>query len=85
MPASTSIPTCCTPGSALGPGPPDQGRQLRTGKRHHAARLLDKLARGEESLRAVTLVEGWNFRQVRAALAKSDQLKPTRSRWTDAT
>src|SRR4051812_32731049 len=39
-------------------------------------RLLDKLARGEESLRAVTLVEGWNFRQVRAALAKADQLKP---------
>jgi UPF0755 protein len=39
-------------------------------------RLLDKLARGEESLRALTLVEGWNFRQVRAALARSDQLKP---------
>jgi UPF0755 protein len=39
-------------------------------------RLLDKLARGEESLRAVTFVEGWNIRQVRAALAKSDQLRP---------
>ncbi|MDB5751291.1 MAG: hypothetical protein JWP65_1712 [Ramlibacter sp.] len=39
-------------------------------------RLLDKLARGEEALRAVTLVEGWNIRQVRAALAKGDQLKP---------
>jgi UPF0755 protein len=39
-------------------------------------RLLDKLARGEESLRAVTLVEGWNIRQVRAALAKADQLRP---------
>jgi UPF0755 protein len=39
-------------------------------------RLLDKLARGEESLRAVTLVEGWNFRQLRAALARSDGLKP---------
>jgi UPF0755 protein len=39
-------------------------------------RLLDKLARGEESLRAVTLVEGWNFRQLRAALAKADQLRP---------
>ena len=32
--------------------------------------LLAKLARGEESLRAVTLVEGWNFRQVRAALVQ---------------
>lgn len=37
--------------------------------------LLNKLARGEESLRALTLVEGWNFRQVRAALAQSE-LKP---------
>jgi UPF0755 protein len=39
-------------------------------------RLLAKLARGEESLRAVTLVEGWNFRQVRAALSSEDVLKP---------
>lgn len=39
-------------------------------------RLLDKLARGEESLRALTLVEGWNWRQVRAALARADQLRP---------
>ncbi|MBA2960802.1 MULTISPECIES: endolytic transglycosylase MltG [Ramlibacter] len=38
-------------------------------------RLLSKLARGEESLRAVTLVEGWTFRQLRAALAKEDSLK----------
>lgn len=38
-------------------------------------RLLSKLARGEESLRAVTLVEGWNIRQVRAALAKAEALK----------
>ncbi len=30
--------------------------------------LLQKLARGEESLKALTLVEGWNWRQVRAAL-----------------
>ena len=39
-------------------------------------RLLAKLTRGEEALRAVTMVEGWNFRQVRAALQKEDQLKP---------
>jgi UPF0755 protein len=39
-------------------------------------RLLSKLARGEESLRAVTLVEGWNFRQLRAALENADVLKP---------
>ena len=37
--------------------------------------LLQKLVRGEEALRAVTLVEGWNFSQVKAALAKAEQLK----------
>jgi UPF0755 protein len=47
-------------------------------------RLLDKLARGEESLRAVTVVEGWSFRQMRAALAKADQLKPDTARLSDA-
>ena len=38
--------------------------------------LLRKLVQGEEALRSVTLVEGWTFRQVRAALKKADQLKP---------
>ena len=46
-------------------------------------RLLDKLARGEESLRAVTLVEGWNWRQLRAALAKADQLKQDTAKLPD--
>lgn len=48
--------------------------ELQAGITPH--RLLRKLARGEESLRAVTLVEGWNFRQMRAALAAEDTLKP---------
>jgi UPF0755 protein len=48
--------------------------ELESGITPH--RLLAKLARGEESLRAVTLVEGWNFRQVRAALSGEDVLKP---------
>ncbi|GAB3663261.1 endolytic transglycosylase MltG [Ramlibacter alkalitolerans] len=47
-------------------------------------RLLDKLARGEESLRAVTVVEGWNWRQLRAALAKADQLRPDTAKLSDA-
>jgi UPF0755 protein len=38
--------------------------------------LLRKLVRGEEALRAVTLVEGWTFAQVRLALAKAEQLSP---------
>ncbi|MFY3383639.1 endolytic transglycosylase MltG [Paracidovorax sp. MALMAid1276] len=37
--------------------------------------LLQKLVRGEESLRAITLVEGWNWRQVRQALAREEQLR----------
>ena len=37
--------------------------------------LLQKLARGEESLRALTLVEGWNWRQVRAALVREEFLR----------
>ena len=45
--------------------------------------LLSKLVRGEESLRSVTLVEGWNFRQVREALKKADQLAPASAALSD--
>ena len=38
--------------------------------------LLRKLVRGEESFRSLTLVEGWNFNQVRNSLLKAEQLKP---------
>jgi UPF0755 protein len=37
--------------------------------------LLQKLVRGEENLKAITLVEGWNLRQWRQALAKAEFLK----------
>ena len=47
-------------------------------------RLLAKLARGEASLRAVTLVEGWNIRQLRAALAKEEGLKQEAAKLDDA-
>lgn len=58
-----------------------QSRQIRAGSyeldRNTTPRsLLQKLVRGEEALRSVTLVEGWTFRQVREALAKAEQLKP---------
>ena len=39
--------------------------------------LLQKLVQGEEALRSVTLLEGWTFKQVRAALKGADQLKPS--------
>src|SRR6218665_794263 len=38
--------------------------------------LLQKLVRGEEALRTLTLVEGWNWRQLRQALARQEQLRP---------
>ncbi len=65
-----------------------QARQIKAGSYELEGgitphRLLAKLARGEESLRAVTLVEGWNFRQVRAALANEDVLKPDTRGLTD--
>jgi len=58
-----------------------QARQIKAGNYELAPgttpiSLLSKLVRGEEALRSVTLVEGWNFRQVREALRKADQLKP---------
>ncbi len=39
-------------------------------------KLLSMLVRGEEALKSVTLVEGWTFTQVRAALQKAEQLTP---------
>jgi UPF0755 protein len=45
--------------------------------------LLRKLVRGEEALRAVTLVEGWNFRQIREALSKAEQLRQDASGLND--
>ena len=38
--------------------------------------LLSMLVRGDQALRSVTLVEGWTFNQVRAALQKAEQLAP---------
>jgi UPF0755 protein len=58
-----------------------QSRQMRAGSYEippgtSPHRLLNMLVRGEESLRAVTIVEGWNWRQVRQVLAKAESLKP---------
>lgn len=57
-----------------------KSRQIKAGSYEIEAgtsplRLLDKLVRGEEALRSVTLVEGWTFRQVRDALRKADHLR----------
>ena len=39
-------------------------------------KLLKMLVRGEETLKSITLIEGWTFLQVRAALQKAEQLVP---------
>ncbi|MFD0667395.1 endolytic transglycosylase MltG [Ramlibacter sp. MAHUQ-53] len=58
-----------------------QARQIKAGSYELEAgvtprALLAKLARGDEALRAVTLIEGWTFRQFRAAMAREADLKP---------
>jgi UPF0755 protein len=57
-----------------------QDRQMRAGSYEIEAgatprSILQKLVRGEEALRAVTLVEGWTFVQVLEELSKSEHLK----------
>ena len=66
-----------------------QARQIRAG--NYALEpgttprsLLRKLVRGEESLRTLTLVEGWNWRQLRAALAQAPDLRPDSRALDDA-
>ena len=46
--------------------------------------VLNMLARGEESLKSVTLVEGWTFKQFKQALAKAETVKLTTQTLSDA-
>jgi UPF0755 protein len=57
-----------------------QSRKLRAGsyelsEGNTPLDLMRKLTRGEESLKAISLIDGWTFRQFRAALAKAEGLK----------
>jgi UPF0755 protein len=57
-----------------------QSRQIKAGSYEFAhgttpMTLLDKLVRGEQATRRVTLVEGWNYRQVLQALRTAEQLR----------
>jgi UPF0755 protein len=45
--------------------------------------LLRIMVRGEASLKTVTLLEGWSFKQFRRALVQSDDLKQETSGWSD--
>jgi UPF0755 protein len=56
-----------------------QGRSIKAGSYEippgtTPRRLLDKLVKGEQALRSLTLVEGWNLREVLAALQASPDL-----------
>lgn len=46
--------------------------------------LLDKMVRGDEVLANVRLVEGWTFRQFRAELARSENMKQSTAAMSDA-
>lgn len=66
-----------------------QDRQIRAGSYEIPAgttprRLLAMLVRGEESLRSLTVVEGWNWRQLRQALARAEQLRNDSAGLSDA-
>jgi UPF0755 protein len=59
-----------------------KARQIRAGSYEinpgtTPIQLLEKMVRGDETLAAVRLNEGWTFRQIRAELARSDALKPS--------
>lgn len=45
--------------------------------------LLDKMVQGDETLVTVRFIEGWTFRQVRAALAAAEGLKPATATLSD--
>ncbi|MDQ3060703.1 MAG: endolytic transglycosylase MltG [Pseudomonadota bacterium] len=58
-----------------------QARQIKAGSYEIVPgttpyKLLRMLVRGEETLKSITLVEGWTFSQVRQALQKAEQLAP---------
>lgn len=58
-----------------------QGRLIKAGSYELAPgtnpqKLLSMLVRGDQALKSITLVEGWTFSQVRAALQKAEQLAP---------
>ena len=65
-----------------------QARQIKAGSYELQAGitprgLLAKLARGDQAQGAVSLIEGWTFRQFRAALAKETDLRQDSARLSD--
>ncbi|MDP4608108.1 MAG: endolytic transglycosylase MltG [Burkholderiaceae bacterium] len=66
-----------------------QARDIKAGSYELApgitpTQLLDVLVQGKQALRRVTFIEGWTFKQVRAALAQAPDLEPVTASWSDA-
>ena len=66
-----------------------RAKQIRAGSYEvHAGitprELLDKMVRGDEVLEQLRLIEGWNWRQVRAALAAAPSLRARTAQMSDA-
>lgn len=66
-----------------------QAKKIRAGSYEvHAGitprELLDKMVKGDQVLEQLRLIEGWNFRQLRAALAAAPALKQTTAGMTEA-
>ncbi|MCB2020968.1 MAG: endolytic transglycosylase MltG [Burkholderiaceae bacterium] len=66
-----------------------QARRIRAGSYEidrlvSPQRLLQKMVLGDETLAVTRIIEGWNFRQLRAELARAERLKPTIAELSDA-
>ena len=66
-----------------------QAKQIRAGSYEiHAGitprGLLDKMVRGDQVMEQLRLIEGWNWRQVRAALAAAPALKARTAQMSEA-
>ena len=66
-----------------------QARKIRAGSYEVETgitprRLLAKMVQGDEALEQVRFIEGWTFRQLRAALAKAPALKPATAAMSEA-
>ena len=66
-----------------------QARQIRAGSYEvepgvTPRRLLEMMVQGEQTLESVRFIEGWNFRQVRQALARAPHLRQLTADLDDA-
>ena len=66
-----------------------QARQIRAGSYEVESgvtprRLLEMMVQGEQTLESVRFIEGWNFRQVRQALARAPHLRQLTTGLDDA-